>query len=300
MFLHSLRLIAILALLCVSYATSKVINYHGVEVEISGEVDIVHDTTTPQQANQALASTSLPPAWDWRAQVPGSLTIPLNQHIPVYCGSCWAHATASSIADRMKIMTHGTMPDQIPSVQALINCGKLVGTCSGGDAFMALRWIHDNGIPDTTCQAYVAQNGNCDSDMSMCMTCDSDPKIGCYAIKSYPKITLSSYGATPVGDKGIMNEIYNRGPVVCLINSDCIHTYTSGVSMYNESASGGCKKYGFNHYISLLGWGTDENGVDYWIGRNSWGTYWGENGFFRIVRGGAYDPISCVYGVPNV
>ena len=46
-----------------------------------------------------------------------------------------------------------------------------------------------------------------------------------------------------------------------------------------------------DHDITLNGWGTD-NGVDYWLGRNSWGTYWGEHGWFRIARD-AYKPEAC-------
>ena len=59
--------------------------------------------------------TDLPDQYDLRPS--GLLTANLNQHIPTYCGSCWAHAAFSSIADRLKIMSKGQQRDIIPSVQ---------------------------------------------------------------------------------------------------------------------------------------------------------------------------------------
>lgn len=229
----------------------------------------------------------LPKHLDYRER--GLLTTDLNQHIPVYCGSCWAHAAMSSIADRIKIANNGTTRDVIPAIQTLINCGK-AGTCNGGDSGAANAWVYKNGIPDVTCQYYQAKNMEC-TDQNICMNCDHDTNL-CYPVYKYPTITLSEYG-TAYGEEAIMNEIYQRGPVSAYLNALCIEDYTGGINMYDT-----CEPREVNHAIQINGWG-EENGVKYWIGRNSWGTYWGEKGFFRIVRGGNWKLERAFWAVPN-
>ena len=42
------------------------------------------------------------------------------------------------------------------------------------------------------------------------------------------------------------------------------------------------------HAVKIVGWGVDRTGgvsVPYWIAANSWSTRWGEEGYFRILRG---------------
>jgi len=173
-----------------------------------------------------------------------------------------------------------------------INCGN-AGTCNGGDSNAANKWVYTNGgVPDITCQQYQAKNMQCTA-MNTCQNCD--PSKGCFAVDEYPKITISEYGSV-TGDEAIMSEILARGPVSAYINAICLEEpeYKTGIIMYNTCVPGT-----INHAIQLNGWGT-ENGVDYWIGRNSWGTYWGEHGFFRIVRGGAYKPGTAYWAVPDI
>lgn len=75
-----------------------------------------------------------------------------------------------------------------------------------------------------------------------------------------------------------MSEIYERGPVTCGV-------YTSDLFDYNYAGGIWTRENDdFDHDVEVVGWGT-EHGVDYWHIRNSWGTFWGEEGFYKLKRG---------------
>lgn len=77
----------------------------------------------------------------------------------------------------------------------------------------------------------------------------------------------------------MLQEIYQRGPISCGIDAtDELDKYTGGIFEDKTGAKD------VNHEISVVGFG-EEDGTKYWIIRNSWGQAWGEEGFFRIVRG---------------
>lgn len=68
-----------------------------------------------------------------------------------------------------------------------------------------------------------------------------------------------------------------RGPISCSIYSTPkFHAYRSGIFREKDTTEP------TNHVIQILGWG-EELGEEYWIGRNSWGTYWGEYGYFKLT-----------------
>jgi cathepsin X len=242
---------------------------------------------TSPQPHEYLDLAALPTDFNWN-DINGTTltTTDLNQHIPQYCGSCWAHAAMSSLADRIKIKNGGR--DAIPAIQTLINCGD-AGSCEGGDSGLAFQWVAENGIPEVTCQAYEAKDNTCTA-ANICRNCDPTTKK-CFAVTDYPVISVDQYGSVN-GDAAIQAEIYARGPVACYIDADPLESYNDcSINSYAGAS-------GINHAIQLAGWGVD-NGQQYWWGRNSWGTYWGCAGWFRIVKGGAYRPGTCYWATPK-
>ena len=111
-----------------------------------------------------LSAEDLPESKEWN-NVDGTnfLTIIKNQHIPSYCGSCWAQAASSSLSDRIKIARNAAWPEINIAEQVLISCENY-GTgddvdngCHGGYAMNAYKWMSENEITDETCSIYRAR-----------------------------------------------------------------------------------------------------------------------------------------------
>ena len=197
-----------------------------------------------------------------------------NQHIPQWCGSCWAFSATSSISDRLRLMTKGAWPEYDLSVQNIINCGG-AGSCYGGHPSGVFSYMQDEGVPTEGCMRYQAINMDC-NDMNRCRDCTMGQ--GCHAIQNYTKYYVEEFGSVS-GEENMMKEIFARGPITCgIADPQSFKDYKGGIYKDETGASM------ISHAIEVAGWG-EENVEKYWIGRNSWGNYWGENGWFRIARG---------------
>lgn len=276
-------------------------------IEVKGLTRISELKTMPGHDKPENFALPLPHTYVQHHKIPGQftwqnvngtsfLTKMLNQHIPQYCGSCWAHGTLSALGDRIKIARNAQGPDVNLAIQYILNCGAgIAGSCHGGSAGGVYQYIKDAGmIPYDTCLTYEAcshesNEGNCAhksedaftcSPINTCRTCSTFSSSGgfCSQVDVFPNASIGEYGKV-VGEEHMMAEIYARGPIACEVDATPLDEYMGGI--FSDEGN-----YHPNHIISVVGWGySSKEDKRFWIVRNSWGEYWGEMGFFRVERG---------------
>lgn len=254
---------------------------------------------------EELGENDVPENVDWR-DVDGVnyLSWNKNQHIPVYCGSCWAQGTTSALADRFNIMLKDKSPTPVAlDAQVIVNC-QAGGSCNGGNPGGVYEFAYDEGIPDSSCEQYVAKNLDKDSCSAIDKCKDCKPPVcaegddsclaNCWAVEHKAYYAKNYYSVS--GADKMKAELAKNGPIACGIEvTDKFEKYTGGI--YSEF-----KIFPMiNHEISVVGYGKTSDGEEYWIGRNSWGTYWGEGGFFRMATGrhGLGIESDCIAAIPS-
>ncbi|CAK5153553.1 unnamed protein product [Aphanomyces euteiches] len=248
----------------------------------------------PPTPEQIAEMEAMPRFFDWCEQ--GMCASSWNQHIPTYCGSCYAHGALASANDRIKIMHHKMgwkRPDVMLGRQSFLNCAYGHGLshgCKGGAPADVYEFMKVYGLPDETCLHYNAtdytkylnsSNGTCPPEgyCINCMKTPASPTIPvCFPVTKVVRYRAKAYWRLS-GEYAMMKELLN-GPITCgiAVSGGFVANYSAGI--FRDTTN-----FTFmDHDVEIVGWG-ELDGVKYWHVRNSWGTYWGENGFFKIVRG---------------
>nr|AGL33709.1 cathepsin B [Sinonovacula constricta] len=210
------------------------------------------------------------------------------------CGSCWAFGCVEAATDRMCIQSQGKMNVHFSAEDLVSCCGFSCGNgCDGGFLEGAWNYLKRDGIvtggpynSKQGCQPY--QIKACDhhvvGHLAPCQGDGPTPRCEKKCISNYNNTykadkhhASSSYAVE--GVEKIQTEIMTNGPVEAAftVYAD-FPTYKSGVYQHMSGAPLG------GHAIKILGWGTEDS-KPYWLVANSWNPDWGDNGFFKILRG---------------
>lgn len=248
--------------------------------------------------NMTSPTSELPDNFDSRAQ--WGANCPSLHHIrnQAACGSCWAHGSTESYNDRLCIATG---KKELLSTEHTTSCCGFFPCmsmgCNGGHPGLAWRWLVKGGVVtggdygDSSlnpingggCWPYQVDpkshsEGATPACRSSCLNSDYETKY-----QSFDKDKVNHRGGRAYmlhGIDAIRENILKFGSIASafIVYSDFM-SYKGGI--YTGPATGATVMGG--HAIKIVGWGKDEaSGLNYWIVANSWGTSWGEGGFFKI------------------
>ncbi|CAK5091200.1 unnamed protein product [Meloidogyne enterolobii] len=285
-------------------------------VKLSAELKINKTEATPPKFDTKPGCECFPKVdfdartnWSGCSQIIGRIQ---NQG---QCGSCWAVSTASAYTDRYCI-ARAKKGQNSPSNDAgyqfsaldVLTCSMQGDGCRGGWPYSAWQWIQTKGVCTGTdytwksgCKPYPFSPNQAGPAPPCMSSCTASWRTA-YPQDKHMGVSAAQLSGSQATVAAIQREIQTNGPVVAIfaVYSDFM-SYRSGVYFRTSNQLVGY------HAVRIIGWGTQtcftsNQKVDFWIGANSWGTGWGEYGFFKIRRGVnevGFEQSGISFGIPK-
>lgn len=213
------------------------------------------------QANVETLKADYPESLDWRSQ--GKIT-PIRDQ--AQCGSCYTFGSVAALEGRLLMQYSNLDKNTLDlSEEQLVQCSRSLGNngCNGGLGTKVYKYIQKNGIVREKDMPYTAKDGRCTVDLS----------------KKYAGI--SGYKNVASKNTEQLKAALTEGVVDVSIDASSYKFQLYKTGVYTDTKCG-TSIMDLNHEVACVGYGK-ENGQEYWIVRNSWGTSWGDKGYIKMA-----------------
>jgi hypothetical protein len=236
------------------------------------------------------SSSNRPTNFDWRAL--GAVTDIKNQKD---CGSCWSFSTAQDIEG-----VHYLAGNDLISFaeQQLVACDVANDGCDGGWMYAAMQYVTATGgiVTDDVypykgvMMTYDLPTPTCDTSIiNKALEADDTSTFG--HIEGFQMVAMGAEY-----EDFMATFLVKNGPISIAVNANGMDYYIEGITgcetiageEYCEAGTIAdykpCDPKSLDHGVLITAYG-EQDGVDYWMIKNSWSELWGDKGYYRMIRG---------------